>query len=341
MPNPYSYTPAIATPVAAVTKRSQLVLEVTPGTTPGSPVYKRMPTLMITPAPAFTTTKFRGQGFKYPSQVVEGKEWVTGKYDGAATFAELAYILSSYAKPATITTIGTTAKKWAFLPDTSNPDGGSTYTVQHGDSTSGWSSTYFQFASVVLNITRDAIKVSGDCLGQFWNTGVTIAASPTLIENVPLIGNTVDVGLDPTFGAIGSTQIKSPFELEINLPNKFQAVFPLNTAAPGHAGTVEIATEPTIKLKIAADAASDALITNLRGASVLFLQVDVVSAVVADVTAPTFYSFQFQAPLQVGDGGAFSEDNGVYVAEWTTNIVVDTADGFVWKCNLVSKTAAL
>ena len=341
MPNPYNYTPAIATPVAAVTKRSQIVLETTPGTTPGSPTWKRMPTLMITPSPAFTTTKFRGQGFKYPSQVVEGKEWVTAKYEGAATFAELCYILSSYGKPATITTIGTTAKKWAFVPDPNNPDGGSTYSLQHGDSTGGWSTTWLQFASVVLNMTRDAIKVSGDCLGQYWNTGITLGSSPTTIENVPLIGNTVDVGLDTSFANIGNTQIKSPFEIEISLPNKFQAVFPLNTAAPGHAGTVEIPTEPTVKMKIAADAASDALIGYLRGASVIYMQIDVVSAVVADVTAPTFYSAQFQMPLQVGDGGGFSEDNGVYVAEWTNNIVVDTANNFIWKANLVNKMAAL
>jgi hypothetical protein len=332
---------ALSTPVAAVSKRTQLCVETTPGTTPGSPTWKRMPTLMIMPAPKFESTAFRGQGFKYPSQKLKGKESVVFKYEGATTLAELCYIFSSYGKPATITTVGTTAKQWAFVPDPTNPDGGTTYSVQHGDSARAWSFTYARFASVTLNITRDAIKVSGDGLGQYWNKGIAIAANPTIVENVPIIGAQVDVFLDTAYGSIGTTQLTAPYEVEIALPTKYNATFPLNTGAPGHGGDVEIASEPTVKIKLGANAESDALVDHIRGADVLYMRIVATTPDVADSAAPTYYSFQFDMAIQVSDGGDMEESAGAYVANWTNNLVVDTVNGFIWKATIINKTAAL
>ena len=337
----YGFTPALGTPVPAVTKRTQLVAEVTPGTTPGSPSWKRMPTLMITPGQKFGVEKFRGQGYKYPSQVILGKEWVDFKYDGAATFAELAYIWSSYVSNAAITTLGTTAKQWAFTPQPNNPDAGTTYSMQHGDSTGGWAMTYGRFASCTMTITRDGVKVSGEGLGQYWNTGVTLGSSPTTVENVPLIANTVNVSLDTVYGSLGTTQLKSPFEIEVGFPNRFNPIFPLNTTSAGHAGDVEIPSEPTLKMKIAADAQSDALVAQLRVAGLYYLQIQIISAIQADAAGPTFYSLFLTFPIQVGDHGGFSDSGGIYVADWTENMVVDVTNNFIWKANLINKTASL
>lgn len=337
----YGFTPTVGTPVSALTKRSQLVPEVTPGTTPGSPAWKRMPTLMIVPGPKLETQKFRGQGFKLPSNVIEGKEWVTFKFDGAATFGEMAYILNSYGLTVTPTTLGTTGKQWLFNPSVVNPDPVTTYSIQHGDTVRGWQMNYGQFASLTMNITRDGVKVSGDGLGQLWQTAVTLGVAPTTIENVSIMSNTCNISMDTTFGALGTTQLTGAYEIEVGLPNKFSPIFPLNTGAQGHAGTVEIATEPTVKLKLAADAQSDAFIAQIRAAGVYYTQIQIISAVQADVAAPTMYSLFWQFAIQLGEGGGFVEKDGVYVADWTQNVVVDTVNSLAWKATLINKLASL
>lgn len=351
MPIP-TYTPTLAATVPSVDKRTQLVVETTPGLVPHAGVWKRLPNLTITPGPKFASTKFRGQGYKYPSQILEGKEYATFKYDGPASYAELCYILSSYLALPTIATVGTTGKSWPFSAQTTNIDGGKTYSLQHGDSTNWWLMTYARFASLTMNITRDAIKVSGEGLGQYFYTSggapkddgaatVTWQATPTVIENVPFLGNQIDCSLDTSYANMGNTQLKSAFELEVAFPNKFNPTWPLNTGSGGHGGDVEIATEPTVKLKLAANADSDALVNDIRAAQQLFAQVVAVSPVVADSAAPTYYSMILDLALQVAEGGDFSDSAGVYVADWTTGLVVDSVDNFIWAATLVNKTAGL
>lgn len=352
MPIP-SYTPTLAATVPSVDKRTQIAVENTPGLVAHAATWKRLPNLTITPGPKFKTTKYRGQGYKLPSQILEGSEYATFKYDGPASYAELCYILASYLSTPTVATIGTTAKSWPFVAQTTNIDGGPTFSIQHGNAVNWWLLTYGRFASLTMNITKDAIKVSGDGIGQrFYTSGaapkddggsttVTWQTSPTAVENVPFLGNQINASLDTSYAALGNTQLKSAFEIEIAFPNKFNPTFPLNTGNLGHGGDVEIATEPTVKLKLAANADSDALVGDIHAATELFMQVAAVSPAIADATAPTYYSMLLNMAMQVAEGGDLSDSAGVYVADWTAGLVVDSVDNFVWSATVVNKTAGL
>ena len=167
------------------TQRTQIIPEVTPGTKLAA--TRRLPNLSIMPAPVGQTVSFRGQGFKYPSSQVYGKEWTGLTYDGAASYGELPYILASLLGAATPSAVGTGGYLWTFNHSMTLPDTAQTYTVEHGDPTTGANFGYGLFDGCTFTLTRDSFKINGTGIGQLWNSGFTMSVT-NAVQTVTITG---------------------------------------------------------------------------------------------------------------------------------------------------------
>ena len=168
------------------TQRTFLTPEVTPGTLLAA--TKRLPNLTIMPSIVASTVPFRGQGFKYPSSQVIGKESTGLTYDGAASYGELPYLLASLLGAATPSPIGTGGYLWSFAHSMTLPDSPQTYTMEHGDPTIAGRFGYGIFDAITFTLTRDSFKVNGTGIGQQWQAGFTMS-SVNAVQTLTITGS--------------------------------------------------------------------------------------------------------------------------------------------------------
>lgn len=323
---------------AAVTKRTQLALETTAGTLVAA--TKRLPNFVIMPSPDQTSKEYRGQGFQYATTQIVGKEWTKWSYSGPGTYGEMVYPICGIGGIVVPTTSDTTAKTWIVTPSVSNPDTFPTFSMEHGDILGAWKYAYGQFVDLTIKVNRDEFMVSGNGIGTTWIPGATMTASPTIIENVPIVPSNISVYLDTTFGGLGGTQLLADYDLEFSITGRVGPTWPINGSLPSHGGTVALPPKVTCKLELGCDSVSDAFVTQYRAAGVKYLQMKCTSPVLAGAVSAV-YSFVLSLPLMVARGGDLSEKEGVYIATWETQPIADTAAGYCWQATTVNKVAAL
>src|SRR5678815_1549048 len=99
------------------------------------------------------------------------EETVTGNYEGALSFYDICYILSSVCRKATTPGI------WFFDKDSWNPDTPQTYTVNRGSSARAEAANHLLFTGMEINLSRTAATVRGDVLGKIMTEAVTMVAA--------------------------------------------------------------------------------------------------------------------------------------------------------------------
>lgn len=233
--------------------RAQLVAEVVPGTTPGSPVFKRLPQLTIIGGPATDSNEYRGQGYKAATSEALTKEWSQWSIDGGFGFDELTYILSSLLQlvtPVAGTSTAAGSYTWTMLPSPSNPDPAQTYSVQVGDDVNGgWQANFCVIDGATLTVDRKEVKVSGTMIGQVWQTGATIAALGTVTEIPKILCLPTYATCYLDYSATTPTLLlPNDFSVELSITGRWVPVWPLElpTGTPTSAvQTITVAGSPT------------------------------------------------------------------------------------------------
>ena len=328
---------------STVAMRSQLVAEVTPGTTPGSPVWKRMPLAIIMPHEDGDTTEYIGQGYKIPSGRIINKEWTTWTTEGAINYGDIAYFLAAVLQGGVSpSTTDTSARTWVFTPSLSNPDTLQTYSLQHGNDSYGWQANYMFMDALTLNFTRTEAKFSGGGKAQLWTLSPSMGAlaGVTTLNNVPVLPNQVSLYLDTAFGSIGTTQYTGDFSCEIALSDRWGEVWTLDGTKPSFAGIVEKKPKLSVKLEVNADSVSDAFTTQWRADATKYLQIKATSTQLAGA-ATAYYSLIINIPLAVQKPGALKDSDGVYQAEWELGSISDPTAGYFISATSVNKLSAL
>lgn len=150
---------------ASIFETVQIGVETTPGV--AVPALKKLQSLGIEPAARIETKSFRAMGNKFPSLVVPGKEWVTARLSGLATYTEIIYALASvlgYTVP--VQQGGTAAYQWVHAPHVSSPDTVKTFTVEQGSYLRAHRFTNGLVTAFGVKYSREAIELSGEMLGR-------------------------------------------------------------------------------------------------------------------------------------------------------------------------------
>jgi hypothetical protein len=324
---------------SSLTQSVQIGVEVTPGTSVAA--NKKFNSTGIEPAIQVDMQRFRPMGTKYATVEVEGKEWVEADINGVADYTEMTYLLSSLlVTPAAPAVTDVTAYTWTWTPSSTVEDTVTTYTVEQGGAVRAHKFSYGVISELEIDLKRDGCETSGSMLGQRISDGIAMTVGPTTVTQKPILPTDIDVYMDPTSGALGTTKLTRVLNANIHISDRFGPVWVLNTANNSYVATVETEPSAELTLLVEADAAGMGLLTQLRAGSTKFVRVKATSPDLAG-NATAFYSFQWDAAVKVKDVGNFSDEDGVYAIEWTMDMVHDGTWGKAYTAVAINKLAAL
>lgn len=306
--------------------------------TAGTPVAANKKLLSVTmkPSPQTETKPFEAMGSKYASFVTLNKEWSSIAIDGAPTYNEIVYLLSSlmhYAAP--VQQGATAAYKWTFVSNTAAADVGKTFTIEQGDADRAWRVAGARISGLTFDFGRNEIKVSGNGVGEQLETGITLTATPTTLTPVPMLPTQLKFYMEDTQAALaGATALTNSFNLQWSLTDKFGLAWPVGQDAIA----VEGKPNASAKLNIATDAAGIALIAKMRDSSTKWFRIEATGALIA---SPYYQKFTLDFPAQIEAMSDPGDTDNVYTVEYGLKPIHDSAWGKSVNIEVITNLSAL
>src|SRR6266542_8909 len=196
--------------VASISSAIQIGPETTPGTSVAA--SKLLSYLSLEPGIELAFNRYRPMGQKVAGAITPGQDSTSWGVSGQGSYSELVYPLCSVLTNVTPTTVDTTAKLWTFAPAARTEDTIKTYTVEAGSATRAQKATYVLFTGVELTFNRtDGITLGGSAIGQQIQDGITLTATPTAVEDKPILPTHLDVYIDATSAGLGTTKLTRDF----------------------------------------------------------------------------------------------------------------------------------
>lgn len=261
---------------ASVFEKCQIGVESIPGTAVAATKY--LPATSLEVDPQVTSQEFKPQGSKYTTIVAEQKEWLQVAVRGYPSYGDIIYLLSSVVgTPVTSNLVdgstATPAYKWAFDSSSNGPDTPITYTIEQGSSVRAMRYTNALMKEIQLKFSRQSVEISGQFLATALQDGISLTGGVTAVELVPMLADGWDLFVDPTFGALGTTQVARLFDGTLALGNRWGAVWPVNSSKQSYTATVELAPTLTFMAILEADAAGMAYLQTLRNGTTVFARI--------------------------------------------------------------------
>jgi hypothetical protein len=323
---------------SSISQVVQIGVETTEGTAVGA--TKLLQALAIEPSLTAQTADFRPMGNKYRTLIIPGKEWVEANLTGEAVFDEIQYPLASLVGASVDSVTGTTGQQHVFTPSSTSEDAAKSFTVEQGSNVRAHRFSGGVVSEFGMEFTRDSVALSGKMIGTGFTDGITLTPSPTTVPLVPMLPAQVNVYLDPTSAALGTTKFLRALQTGFSLTNKYGPLWTLNSAVAGYAARVE--TEPKAEghLMVEADAAGMGLLSVLRAGATRFLRIEVLSTQIIGA-GPAVYSANFDFAIKFNAWNAFADQNGVYAVDIPYTIIHDGGWGKAMSFKLVNSLAAL
>lgn len=305
-----------------VTQSVQFGKETTPGTAVAANILAR--SFSINPGVNVDMQRFRPTGAKLEQIITPGKEWVEFDIEGAGNYQELHYLLSMIANAPAAPTVDTSpAYLWTFTLQDRTPDSYVTYSFEQGDANFAHKFAFGLLTELTLGLSRDGVEVGGSGMARALTTGATMTASPVAADPiVPMLPTELDVYLDPTFGAIGTTRLGRAFSAELTIGDRFGPVWVLNSSQSSYSAVIETAPTVEVEVLVEADADHVAALAQMRAGSTKFLRLRSTSTALAATAKP--YQFTVDLPVKIADVSDFDDEDGVYALSYTFAAVGDS-----------------
>lgn len=327
---------------ASVVEAVQIGRESTPGTAVACPTTLRSMSLDI--KIAGDNDVFRPDGHKFNAINSPGMEWSTFSVSGKPTFTEICYPLEAMLGAATLTTPGTLSKLRVYdFADTAIA-APKTLTIMKGSSVRAEKLTYGLFTDLGLVFSRkNGLSLTGQGFGQLLQDGITLTSSPSDVPLIPIIGKQLDVYIDPTSGALGTTKLLRAFSIEPAITGAYGPVWPINSANSSFGGVVDLAPGTAMKMTLEADAAGLAYLAQYRSGDLIFMRVHALGPLIETVSAVD-YHYEFTADIAIGVSKAPAVDgdlDGVSIVEYDCEMVKDVTWGKAVEISVQNAIAAL
>lgn len=329
--------------IAVVTRRVQIGPEATPGTNVAATT--RLRTMDWTFSPQFDTRDFRATGDKYGTVVQPLREWCDFTAEGVLDFNESIYGLASvvnYSGTPSVagTTAAGTAYNWLFESALDAPDTPITYTVENGDANRAQVTSYVLFNQFDITVSQQEASFSGGGFAHRWEDGsamtaATAIASPDLANILPSF---FKVYIDPTPGAVGTTQLRRAFNIGYSLSERYGPVWPVDSDNTSYAAHVELPANLTMTLQVAADGTGLALLDDMRLGNTKFIRLE---AIGGTTVGGSNYKFALDFAGEIMDAPDMSDFEGVYAAQWTFRGVYNPTFGKAFSVFITNEMASL
>lgn len=307
-------------------------------TTPGTPVAagKKLLATSIIPSVKTEGDTFRALGNKYPSFAVVNKEWSEAKIEGKLTYNEVLYLLSSLlSQPSPVQQGVTTAYKWTFTSATSAEDAGKTLTVEQGDANSAWRAAGVKVSGLEFTFNRNEVTLSGGAIGQSLETGITMTASPTSMTPYPVLPAHLKFYIaDSQVGLDAAQAVSRGFSLTWSLTDKNALAWPIGQSP------ILIESEPSLtsSLRLATDSTGLGLVTTMRNGATKWFRIKAEGSIIASTYK---YTFQIDFPGQITEVGEFSDEDGLYMVEYSLAGIHDATWGKAFQIDVIADVQTL
>lgn len=327
--------------LATVATTVQIGKEATPGT--GVAAGKLLKYTDFTLEPTIDTVVFKPMGSKVNSAVLPGKDYTPLSISGQGSYSEIVYLLSSLLADVTPSTVDVNARSWLYEPTNRTENTKARYTIEQGSATRAGKATYGMVTGLEVTFNRESgVQISGSGLAQQYQDNVALTASPTEIEEAPILPTHLNVYVNDTFATIGTTKLTRDFNAVWRCNDIAGPVWPINSANASFAADVE--TAPTVQMELTASADTQGMgfLTAVRGGATKFVRLEAISTVVAGSTT-TVYKLWIDCAAKVSSVGGFDDADGVRVINWTLDAVADATFSPTAFCRVtvVNKVTAL
>jgi hypothetical protein len=325
--------------LATVASSIQIGPEVTPGT--GVAASKLLSYLSLDPGIEIGFNRYRPMGQKVAGTIVPGMDSTTWAVSGQGSYSELIYPFCSAIQNVTPTTVDTTARLWTFTPAARTEDTVKTYTVEVGGATRAQKAAYVLFTGVELTFNRSAgVTLGGAAIGQNIQDNITMTASPTGVEDVPILPTHLDAYVDNTSAGIGTTKLTRDFNAVVRITDRFNPVWPMNSTLPSYGSHVEKELTAQVEITVEADTQGMGFLADARAGSTRFIRLAAVSTALAGSTTAK-YQLVIDVAGKVSAINAFGDNDGVKVLTYTFDMVYDATWAKFCTIGLQNKTATL
>src|SRR5687767_9677588 len=223
--------------LATVAQTVQIGKETTPGT--GVAAGKLLQYVGFDLDPQIDMVSFRPMGSKVNSAVLPGKDYTNFAISGVGSYSEIVYVLNSLLKDVTPSTVDTTGKSWLYEPAARTEDTKARYTIEQGSATRAGKVTYGTVTGAEITFNRtDGVAISGSGWAQQYQDNITLTATPAVIEEAPILPTHLNVYVNDTFGAIGTTKLTRDFNAVWRCNDVVGQVWPINSANASFASDV-------------------------------------------------------------------------------------------------------
>src|SRR5260221_4710054 len=229
-------------------------------------------------------------GRKYPSAQIENSEWVEGTLGGYLDYNCIIYLLAGAMGSVAPVAHGAsaTAKDWVYIPPLTGSIVPQTYSIEQGDTTRARRASYGLFTEYTFKGDRQTgISIGSKVLAQPLADGITMTGGPTTVALAPMAGKHLNVYLDPTSAALGTTQLAKVFNLDYAFTGIYGPVFPFNRANLGFTSHVDLNAGCMIKMQQEADAVGMAKLAALQTGATQFLRVQAKGLIIDNLQTVT------------------------------------------------------
>jgi hypothetical protein len=311
--------------VSSLFSGSQIGVETTSGTSVAA--NKQLRYLAYEPSIELGFNRFRPMGQIVASAITPGMDSTTWSLSGQGSYSELIYPFSGLWGAATVSTVETTATRHVWTPAARTEITAKTYTVETGSSIRAQKATYVTQTGIELTFNRsEGISVGGDAFGQQIQDNITLTASPTALQDKPILPTHLDVYVDATSGGIGTTKLTRDFNAVFRYTDARSPVWPINSTLASFGSDVQ--TEPTVQIELtmAADSQGMGFLTNARAGDTRYIRLAAVSTENAGNTSAKF-DLLIDMAGKISNVAAFDDNEGVKVLSYTFDAVYDAAWG--------------
>lgn len=307
---------------ARVTEAVQIGVETTPGTAVAAPTNIRAMSVGLSiPGEA---EFFRPDGRKFNALAMTNMEWSQFDVSGKPTYTEIIYpLIAMFGSPAP-STVGTLGKKRIFSMLDTTLITPKTLTVEKGNSVRAEKIAGFTLTDLGLEFSRSSLNLTGQAIGRLFTDGISLTSSPADIALIPILGKHLDVYVDATAAGLGTTKLLRAFSVKPQLTGAHGPVWPINSANSSFADTVNLAPTTSCEVKLEADSAGMAYLSQFRTDDLLFLRVQ---ATGPELEVGTPYALLFDICLGIKSVKPDDEENGVTVVTYQTEFVKDSTWG--------------
>lgn len=323
---------------------TQIVPEVTPGTTIAC--THQFSDFALADGAHIDTYPFSPQGHAYVVASARGKGWSELKPVGDAGFNGIVYPLSSLFGPAVITlaTGGVASHQWKWTPPIVGMALGQTFTVERGI-TGGQARKYgyTTFDMLKLMYTKTDITIDGHAWAREIVTGATLTAltAAAIIPSFPLRGTDTSLFIDPTSGAIGTTQMTRVGAMDVTFNNYSTPWYGIDATQTSFSMLVPDKPKVDITFRVQNDAAGIALyntyVTTGATAYTRFQTIGPIADGTAHFTVTLDMALKLTAPQD------FTADGPIEVIPYTAVLAEDPtwASGQAIVVTVINMPAAL